>query len=375
MTEKGKYKRTRGTRSEVVKQVEESANEKIEKRVFTIDDLIPTGSTLLNLACSDNPFGGYRKGKIVTAPGGSSSGKTIAVLSTFADSNKLKRLKDYKFIYDDVEDALEFDMEYLFGKQVAKRIIAPQYDGKDPIFSDTIQDFKMNILRLCKEGQPFIYALDSLDALTSDEELEKEFKKLVAKAKSDEALKEITGSYKTEKAKIMGETLRMIKHNLAKNDSLLITVQQERDKIGATFGKKKTTSGGNAPFFYSTHQTWYNRIQTLKSKGRKIGSRCKVEMTKNKLTGKLRDVEFDIFYDYGIDDIGSCVDFVISEKHWSKPSAQTFDAKELGVTGSRSTIINHIEKNNLEHDLQELTGKIWNEIEESLRLERKRRYE
>jgi hypothetical protein len=118
-----------------------------------------------------------------------------------------------------------------------------------------------------------------------------------------------------------------------------------------------------------------NRISTLKSKDRKIGTNVKAEVIKNKLTGKEREAEFKIYYDYGIDDVSACVDFLCKE-HWPKVKAQSWKAEELGVEGSKATIIDFIEQENAEKEMRELVGRAWNKIEESLRLDnRKRKYE
>ena len=362
-------------------QVEEASKPK--PRQIETATLIPSGSTLLNCACSDNPHGAYSLGKIVTIPGGSVSGKTILSLTTFAEANLLKSLDDYDFIYDDIEEALEFDMRYLFGESTTERIKAPDYDGKEPVYSDTIQDLEGNVMRRCKGKNPipFIYILDSLDALTSDEEVEREYKNALVRAKSADHAADIAKSYNTEKARIIGRVLRMVKAELKKTQSTLIIIQQERDKIGATFGKKWTTSGGRAPFYYSTHQVRLNRIKTIKSKDRKVGTNVRAEVIKNKLTGKEREVEFKIYYDYGIDDVAACVDFLCKE-HWRHPKekgkerAGSWDAEEFDVVGSKATIIDHIEKNGEEWEMRETVGKVWNKIEKSLRLDdRKRKYE
>lgn len=353
-------------------QVEESVfEEEIEKTEIDPNELIPSGSTLLNCACSDNPHGAYGLGKVVTIPGGSAAGKTILTLTTFAEAARYPRFDKYMFLYDDVEEALEFDMRYLFGPDAAGRVVPPRRDKSgNPIYSNTVQDFQNNILHLTTKDIPFIYVLDSLDALTTDEELEKQYKKALLAAKDPDQIKELKGSYNTEKAKILGQILRMIKGELARTRSTLIIVQQLRQKIGVTFGRKTTTSGGNAPFYYSSHQVWLSRLEKITSKDRKIGSRVKAEVVKNKLTGKERIVDFKVYNDYGVDDISACVDFLIKEKFWkSEPGkAQTFHATGLDITGARPKLIDTIEKNELQFELSSIVGDVWMDIEESIRL-------
>jgi RecA/RadA recombinase len=369
----------RRRRRPLSEQVKESANKKVEKKKIDISTLIPSGSTMLNLACSDNPYGAFALGRIVTLPGGSASGKTMLMLTMLAECANDKRFDDYNLIYDDGEETCDgFDIKYLFGNKLAKRIIPPQSDENNgPLHSKTIQDFKANILTLVKKEQPFIYILDSLDSLTSDEELKKEYRQALVKAKDPEAVNELKGSYKTEKAKAIGETLRMINNKIKHTKSALFIVQQERANIGVTFGPKKTTSGGMAPFFYSTHQVWLNlRIaitREVKKQKRKIGHKITVTIKKNKITGKLRNVEFDIYYDYGLDDISSCTDFLVSADHWKKVGSR-INAFDLDLSGSKNTLIENIERQRKQKELQEITGKVWLEIEESLRLDRERRF-
>lgn len=363
----------------LTEQVEVSSKKTVErKRPIDTSILIPSGSTLLNCCCSDNPFGAFALGQIVTMPGGSVGGKTMLAMTMLAECSVDKRFDNYDLIYDDAEHSLTMDIPYLFGEELDKRLKAPQYDkNNNPIYSETIQDYKSDILTHCGK-RPFIHVLDSLDALTSDEELEREYKIAIAKAKSEEAVKELKGSYKTEKARHLGEMLRMIDGKLKKTRSAIFIIQQIRAKIGVKFGKKTTTSGGNAPFFYSTHQVWFKKIKphtrTVNKLERKTGVRSKVEVLKNKITGKERSFELDIYYDYGVDDITSCVDFLLQAGHWKKNDNGIILAKDLKLTGTKSKLVTKIEKEKAEPELQDIVGIVWNQIEESIRLDRSRRF-
>ena len=372
----------RRRRSDLTEQVEAAAEKKTERPAPTDTSLlIPSGVTLLNCACSDDPAGAFVLGQIVTLPGGSVGGKTMLAITMLAECSADKRFDEYDLYYDDGEEAASsIDIPYLFGSKLKDRIKAPAYDEEGiPIPSETIQDFKGRILRLVKESdKPFIYILDSLDALTTAEEIEKEYKKAIAAAKSAEAVSELKGSYKTEKAKHLGEALRMINGKLKKTKSALFIVQQTRDKIGATFGKQTTTSGGHAPFYYSFHQVWLtktnNHTRTVGGIKKKIGSRTLAEVTKNKLNGKMQEIEFDIYYDYGIDDVAANVDFLTACKWWKKEK-ETIIAHDLNMKAGRAGLIEKIEKEQAEKELQKIIGKAWLEVEESMRIGRSRRFE
>lgn len=360
-----KKKRVRGSKKEV----------KVEEPTI----LIPTGSTLLNLACSDNIKGAYKLGKIITMPGASQGGKSILQLTMFAEMAIRKEFDDFDFYYDDAEEALEFDIPKLF-KSIVGRIKAPKYDKCDnSIYSNTIQDFESNILmsieNATKTGKSFVYSLDSLDSLTSSEEIQREFKNAIASAKSDDHAKEIKKSFELEKVRALSKILRMSKQMLKDVNSNLIIVQQERANIGGGFGSTWKPAGGFAPKHYSSHQIITKRIKTHKDKNLHIGSRLQASVKKNRSTGKERIVEFDCFQDYGIDDLGSIVDYLIKEDHWKKkPQSTKYDAKELEIEGTKKELIYLIEENNLENKLRRTVGKKWKEREESVKLNRKNKY-
>lgn len=356
-----------------IKQVknEIKKQERKEEQLF----LIPSGSTLLNCACSNSPYGAYKAGTIITLPGASASGKTMLLFTMFAEICGSEKYNDYEIIYDDAEEAYSMDTPRLFGKSADERVRPPAIakDG-EPIYSETIQDFQNNILLQIKKGNPFIYALDSLDSLSSDEEMEREYKKALLSAKNPDAIKELKGSYKTEKARIIGQCLRMVRRKIKNTNSLLIIVQQERANMNAgPYGKKEITSGGRAPFYYSSHQVWTKKIKSIKKDGTKIGNRARAIITKNKLTGKERSVEFDIYDEYGIDDIGSQIDFLIKEGFWKKKGNEIV-ADELNISGKRSILISKIESNGLQKKLKKITGRAWVEKENKLKMNREPKY-
>lgn len=364
--------------NDLVDQIDKSSKKIIpERQPIDTSVLIPSGVTLLNCASSDNPSGAFALGRIVTLPGGSVSGKTMLMLTSFAECVADKRFDDYELIYDDGEESLAIDIPYLFGEELLDRLKAPKYgEENEPLHSETTQEFQGNILNLCSSNKPFIYALDSLDSLTTDEELEKEYTKAVAMAKSADAVKELKGSYKTEKAKHVGETLRIINNSLKKTNSALFIIQQERANIGGgPFEKKTITSGGTAPFYYSTHQVWMTKIQThnkeVRKIKRKIGITAKADVTKNKITGKLRTVSFDIFYDYGIDDISSCVKFLVETQHWGKVK-QTIEAKDFSLSCTHPKLVKEIELGGGQKQLQGIVGDVWEQIEDSVGIDRRR---
>ena len=350
--------RSRSSKSNVdAKEVKEAIREKkvVPERK---KQLLPTGSTLLNLALSDAYNGGIVPGSLSNIVGDSFAGKTLILWTMFAEIARHPHFKHYRLIYDESEASFYMNIDKLFGLS----------EGRVEVntCSDTIQSFYQNVLRAINDGRPFIYGLDSLDGISSLEEKERAGE--IAEGK------EAGGSYKIEKARWMSEIMRNIVDPLEKTDSAVIIISQTRDNIGATFGEKKTRSGGRALRFYSTYEYWLSVIGHEKIKNREIGANIALSVKKNKYTGKRRSIDFPIYFSYGVDDLGSCVDFLVKEGAWTKSGSRITTANDLFPDGQRKNIIQHIEENNLEDKLREFVGVVWNSIEKSLDLERKPRY-
>jgi len=312
-----------------------------------------TGSTLLNLALCDSIDGGFQRGSIVNIVGDSSSGKTFLAWSVFAELAHTDAFSKYRLIYDEPESALFFQLERLFGSGISDRV-------DTSIVSVTIQDWYRNMMSVVESGEPFVYVLDSFDALTSEEELERKY---VGK-----------GGWKTEKAIASSEMLRQIVSKVSDTESLVVVVSQTRDNIGVAFGEKKSRSGGRALRFYSSHELWMAVKKHIKRKGRDVGVRTRVRCKKNKVTGKLRDVEFDIIYDYGIDDVGSMVDWLVDEGFWTGGGRARINTQGDFINATRDALISHIESVGEEWKLRQIVGACWVEVEKEIRTKRKPRY-
>lgn len=340
-----------------------------EKLTLSPERAVSTGSTLLNLACSSNPYCGFLKGGYYYLIGDSTSGKTWLSMTCFAESIINKSFSDYELIFDDVEGGALMDIEHYFGKKVAQKMQRRS--------SDTIQDFYRTLYDLIQKGKKFIYVLDSQDALDS-EEAEKKFGK---QKKAKEEGTKAAGSFGDGKAKIHSMNIRWVLRGLKKTGSILIIIGQTRDNLGFGF-EKKTRAGGKALKFYANIEIWTSvgkKIKkTVRGIPRTIGVNCLAEIRKNRISGRVgkeRTVEIPIYYGLGIDDIGSCVNYLIAEKHWKK-DGEKFRAHDIKVRGSKSGLISFIEKKGLEDTVREITAQVWREIEDECEIKgRKKRYE
>lgn len=351
-------------------------------------NLLSTGSTLLNKSLSGNPFGGFAKGKYYFMVGDSMSGKTFLSMTCFAEAAINRQFKDYRFIYDNIEDGMLMNTDALFGMEVSDRMEPPARTKEgQPRFSRIAEDFYYHLDDAIAEGRPFIYVLDSMDALDSEaadkkfDQLKKARRKALRKEegevpeKGEEKDEKVAGSYGDGKAKINSASLRKMIKGLKDTGSILIIISQTRDNIGGYGGK--TRGGGHALRFYATTEFWSNVVEQIKKKvhdkDRKVGIRVRVSMKKNRLTGKLYDVEMDIYPSYGIDDLGSCVDYLLEEGWWTKEK-QSVKAGEWGFVGTRERLISYIEQNERQSELQAIVGQCWDEIDAACSLQRKPRY-
>lgn len=326
-------------------------------------DLLGTGSTLFNLACSGRIIGGLPKGHYIWFVGSSDSGKTFLTLTCFAEAGLRKEFEGYRFIYNSPEDGALMDLSFFFGKKAYAKIEVRQ--------SFTAEEFYYDVIDACKEG-PCIYVLDSADALSTDAEVKKFDKRKKAHAKGEDA----AGIMTDGKAKVHSSNLRQMLKWLKKSGSIVIIISQERDNIGSLF-EKNTHSGGRALKFYCTLQVWTSQIKKLtkkvRDKTRQIGILSKIRIKRNRITGKDRAVQIPIYHSTGIDDVGSCIDYLLGEKHWKKGPAG-INAKEFNVKLKHAALIRHIEEHDLEQELRMIVGKVWREIEEECIVKRKRRY-
>mgnify|MGYP002779489147 CR=1 FL=1 len=343
-------------------------------------DYVSSGSTLLNMAITGSPNRGFSKGHYYYYVGDSASGKTWFALTCLAEASINPNFDDYKLIHDCPEDGALMDVEFYYGKRMAERLEAPrkEKDGT-PVHSTTVEEFYRGLMKRLQAGEKVIYVLDSMDSVTSEADLkhvEKQIKAQDKKAKGGDG--EASGSYGTGKAKANSEYLRIITPLLAKTGSILIIISQTRDNISQFSFEKKTRAGGKALKFYATVEIWTSVVEKLKKtvndKPRVIGAVTELQIKKNRVTGKDRKVQVPFYNSVGIDDVGSCVDYLVDEGKWKKGSTG-IAAADFDFTGNREKLIKHIEDNDHEKELRQLVKTVWDEIEEKSAVRRKSRYE
>lgn len=211
------------------KNIKKALTSRKRKEPVPTKDLLGTGSTLLNLACSGKIQGGWPKGKYVYLVGDSRALKTWLALSALAEACANKHFEGYRLIYDNVEDGALMDIEKFFGEKVAGRIEPPEvstvYDHL-PIYSETIEDLYFHIDDALKVGKPFIYIIDSMDSLSSDYEGKKFDERKDASRKGTKA----KGDYGDGKAKYNSANLRKVLSGIRDTKSILMIISQNQHR-------------------------------------------------------------------------------------------------------------------------------------------------
>lgn len=330
--------------------LDEEEEDLVDDKIF-----ISSGGTLLNLALTNTIDNGYRAGRIVNIVGDKSSGKTLLAIEVMSYAyHMLKKKYDMKLIYDEGEAA--FDKEY------ASKLGLP-VDKIDFRESETIEDWYASLEKEInlptKEKKDFtIYILDSLDSIVSEGELEEDFNK---------------GGFGMNKQKQMSKLFRRLVRKIRENNILLIIISQLRDKIGVTFGETKTRAGGRALDFYASQIIWLYEKGKIKKGNLPVGLEIKAKIKKNKLWKPFREVDFNVLFEYGIDDLGSNVDFLKENKVCVNESNTRFFYNNEQF--SREDFIQFISENNKEQEIKDLVKQTWDSIEETSKIIRKPKYD
>ncbi len=348
-----------------------------EEPSIPVDDYLSSGSTLLNLAVTDTPWGFVAKGMYLFLVGDSDSGKTFLSLTCLAEAAQNHHFDNYRFILDNVEGGAIMNLRKFFGSKMADRLEPPQVDADGlPITSQTVEEFYYHLDDALQHEKPCIYILDSMDALSSVQETDtfEENKKRFQKDKEGK------GSYGDGKAKINASGIRQALAKIRATGSILIVINQTRDKLNAMpFGPTKTKSGGHALDFYASVRLWSSIkgpiYKTIDATKHAIGNTIKVKVSRTRFTGKKTAIDIPIYPSYGIDDTCSCIDYLVNVGYW-KMSGQKVDAKDFGLILNKGKLMAEIEeKQGWRLKLQKLAGEQWTRVQRKAALNRNPRYE
>ena len=250
-----------------------------------IKEFISTGSSVLDLAISNRPNGGVAVGRITEINGLESSGKSLIGTHILAETQK----KDGIAVYIDTETSVSREWLETIGVDVSK-LLYLHVETVEDIF-ECIESIIVKIRESDRDRLVSIL-VDSLAGASTKVEMEADFEK---------------DGWATSKAIIVSKAMRKITQMIGRERIALVFTNQLRQKLGVMFGDPWTTSGGKAlPFHASTRIRLKNMGQIkVGAKNDVIGMKCRAQIIKNRLGPPLRHADFNLYFDSGIDDMGS----------------------------------------------------------------------
>ena len=287
-------------------------------------EAIPTGALSLDIALG---IGGIPRGRIIEVFGPESSGKTTLALHMIAEAQKMGG--EAAFI--DAEHALDPVYAKKLGVDIDNLIVSQPDTGEQAL---EIAE------ALVRSGALDIIVVDSVAAL-------------VPKAEIDG---DMGDSHIGLQARLMSQALRKLAGAINKSKSVIVFINQLREKVGVMFGNPETTPGGRALKFYSSVRLDIRKIEQIKQDGEVVGNRAKVKIVKNKVAPPFREAEFDIVYGKGISKEGNILDLGVNLDIVEK-SGSWFSYNGERIGQGRENVKKYLEEN----------PQIAKEIEEKIR--------
>jgi recombination protein RecA len=275
-------------------------------------DVVSTGALSLDLALG---LGGLPRGRVIEIYGPESSGKTTLAQHVAAEVQKRGGIAAIV----DAEHAMDPEYAKALGVNVDELLIS-QPDTGEQALEITEQ--------LVRSGAVDLVIIDSVAALVPKAEIEGE----------------MGDSLPGLQARLMSQALRKLTGIVHKTHTMVIFINQLRQKIGVMYGNPETTTGGNALKFYASVRLDIRKIETLKKDGQEYGNRVKVKVVKNKVAPPFRIAEFDIIYGRGINSAGCLLDMA-TEMDIVKKSGTWFSYKDERIGQGRDTARAFLESN------------------------------
>lgn len=291
-------------------------------------DAVSTGSLSIDIALGVR---GVPRGRVIEVFGPEASGKTTLAQHIIAEVQKLGGIA----AFIDAEHALDPDYARKIGVDVNNLLISQPDTGEQAL----------EILEtLVRSNAVDIVVVDSVAALVPKAEIEGE----------------MGDSHMGLQARLMSQALRKLTGVVSKSKTIVIFINQVRQKIGVFFGNPETTTGGIALKFYSSVRIEVRRAAQIKQGEKIIGNRVKVKIVKNKVAAPFRTTEIDIMYNEGISIAGDLLDTAVIHRIINKSgNSYNFGEEKLGV--GREKVKEALKAN--PKIMKEITKQVWEAVE------------
>lgn len=239
-------------------------------------EVSPTGSISLDLALG---VGGYPKGRIIEIYGPESSGKTTIALHAIAEVQK----RGGRAAFIDAEHALDPVYASNLGVDIDELLLSQPDTGEQAL---EICD------ALVRSEALSIIVIDSVAALVPQAEIDGE----------------IGDNQIGLQARLMSRALRKLSGSISKTQTIVIFINQLREKVGVIFGNPETTPGGKALKYYSSVRLDIRRGEQIKNNSEILGNKTNIKVVKNKVAPPFKTTTIEIIYGQGISRLGEIID-------------------------------------------------------------------